>query len=220
MMSSPAKKDQPETAELASSSTTKVSVYIAMSLDGFIARLDGSLDWLPGSDGSTSSTSEDDDVFGYEEFMSSVNVIVMGRNTFDFVVSSSSSDGAVAWPYEKPVVILSRTMKELPVDLKEKDVRLVSDASPQELVEMYAGQRIYVDGGRTIRSFLRAGLVNDLQLFRVPILLGNGIPLFSSSPTESVVDRDIHLEHVESKADPKTGIVSSKYDVVIPQQKN
>jgi dihydrofolate reductase len=200
-------KDPPEESFL----PTKVSVYIATSIDGFIARLDGSLDWLPGSDGSA-TTSEDADVFGYEEFMASVNVIMMGRNTFDFVHSASSSS---AWPYDKPVVVLSTTMKELPSDLKDKDVILIADSSPQELVEMYAGQHIYVDGGKMIQSFLRANLVTDIQLFRVPILLGKGIPLFSS--TESF-GSDIPLKHIETKVDPKTGIVSSKYFVNNPQR--
>eukprot|EP00978_Attheya_sp_CCMP212_P008582 scaffold20193_cov47-Attheya_sp.AAC.1 len=201
-------KDPPE-EEL--SPPTKVSVYIATSIDGFIARLDGSLDWLPGSDESSATASEDADAFGYEEFMASVHVIMMGRNTFDFVHSASSS----AWPYYKPVVLLSTTMKELPSDLKDKDVILVADSSPQELVEMYAGQHIYVDGGKMIQSFLRAGLVTDIQLFRVPILLGKGIPLFPSN--ESFVG-DIPLKHIETKVDPKTGIVSSKYCVNIAQR--
>jgi dihydrofolate reductase len=201
MMSS---KDRPEAAEL--DSITHVSVYIAMSLDGFIARQDGSLDWLPGSDGG-GSPEDNDDVFGYEEFMASVDVIVMGRNTFEFVSSSGE------WPYEKPVVVLSKTMKELPSDLKDMDILLVSDASPQEVVEMYPGQHIYVDGGRTIQSFLREALVNTLQIFRVPILLGKGIPLFPPLSAGSA-DSDIQLMHVETKVEPKTGIVSSKYVVV------
>ena len=132
----------------------KKSVYIATSLDGFIARKNGSLDWLPGSDGE----SRGDEDYGYHAFMDSVDVLVMGRNTYELVLSFGE------WSYgDKKVIVLSHSLTELSPTLPDT-VELLS-CSPQELVaqlQTSGVKHIYVDGGKTIQGFLRAGLIDEI----------------------------------------------------------
>jgi dihydrofolate reductase len=178
-------------------SDLKASVYIATSLDGFIARENGDLDWLPGADGAAAG--ED---YGYAAFMASVDILVMGRKTFEKVLSFG------AWPYgDKPVVVLSRGGLEIPEHLAPS-VEVMA-GSPQEVVARLAGRgakHVYVDGGETIQGFLRAGLVSQIILARIPILIGSGVPLFGPLP------HDIQLRHVETRQYPN-GIVQSRYEV-------
>jgi dihydrofolate reductase len=168
-----------------------VSVFIGTSLDGFIARADGDLDWLPEGGG---------EPHGYNEFMASVDALVIGRKTFEKVLTFG------AWPYgEKRVVILSSR----PVDLSAAPGGVVEQmaGSPAEIVSRLAArgaQHLYVDGGITIQRFLRAGLVDRLIITRVPVLIGEGIPLFGSLP------RDIRLHHVATRHYP-SGLVQSEY---------
>lgn len=145
-------------------------IFMAVSQDDFVARMDGSLDWLdevnrlvpPGED------------CGYAEFMSSIDVLVMGRKTFDTVFAFAQL------PYgDKPVVVLSRSMPSLPGGLPES-VRLIQ-SEPHSLVEMLSSQgfqRLYIDGGTTARGFLEAGLIHELILTQVPVRLGQGVRLF------------------------------------------
>ncbi len=148
----------------------EASVFIATSLDGFIARENGDIDWL---DEANKTVPEGEDC-GYYEFMSSVDALVMGRNTFEQVLTFGK------WPYdEKPVIVLSGSEFDIPDELP-KSVS-VSSESPVELCTRLSNQgmtRIYVDGGITIRRFLAHGLVSDLTITIIPILLGRGIPLF------------------------------------------
>ncbi len=180
----------------------KASVYIATSLDGFIARENGDLDWLPGSDGSNGDGDSGDGDFGYKAFMDSVDVLVMGRNTFEKVLSFG------AWPYgNKRVVVLSSRLTQLPDDLPET-VELKS-GSPTKLVQELAAsgaQHLYIDGGKTIQTFLNAGLIQELIITRIPILIGRGIPLFGP------VHQDLQLVHVETYIF-SNGFVQSKYVV-------
>lgn len=176
----------------------QVSVFIATSLDGFIARLDGAIDWLVG-DGSDPAD------YGYNEFAASVDALVIGRNTYDVVRSFPE------WPYEgKRVIVLSRTLSQSAADA---DLRLeISSADPQNLVadlERDGCRRIYIDGGVTIQSFLREGLVTDMTITRVPLLLGSGLPLFGP------LDEDLRLRHVETRSYP-SGFVQSRYEIDIP----
>ena len=147
----------------------KKSVYIATSLDGFIARENGDLDWLPGSDGTTES--ED---FGYNKFFESVDVMIMGRKTFEKVLSFGE------WPYlNKKVIVLSDTYKQIPQDFKG-NVELKS-GSPEEIIKELITKgykQAYIDGGKTIQKFLQAGQIDELIITRVPVMLGKGIPLF------------------------------------------
>ncbi len=175
----------------------RTSAFVATSIDGYIAREDGNLDWLDKySDISADDTS-------YREFVSTIDVIVMGRNTFDKVLTFGF------WPYEgTPVKVLSSTMTSLPEDLADK-VEIVS-CTPKELLILLDDQSFrhaYIDGGKTIQSFLADGALDELTITRIPVLLGKGISLFGP------LDHDIPLKLVKSKNLP-WGFVQSHYKVV------
>lgn len=181
------------------------SVFIAASLDGYIARPDGNIDWLnaAGSSDPDASDSSPED-YGYQTFFDSVDCMVMGRGTLETVLGF----GLEMWPYEgKRVVVLSRSLTAVPPQLTGK-VEL-HPGPPADLVARLAAdghRRAYVDGGQTIQSFLRAGLITDMVITTIPILLGAGRPLFG--PTNG----DIHLRHVTTAAYPN-GFVQSTYRV-------
>lgn len=171
------------------------SVYIATSLDGFIARPNGDLDWL--TNGHDTPEGED---YGYQAFMDTVDGIIMGRHTFEKALTFA------VWPYptHNVVVLSSRTMT-LPAHLGT-NVHLRS-GTPQEVMRQLATQgvqHVYVDGGTTIQRFLEAGLIHDLIITRLPVLIGEGIPLFGAVPS------DIQLTHVETRQFPN-GFVQSRY---------
>jgi len=174
----------------------KASVYIATSLDGYIARADGGLDWL-----SLDSLPGDED-YGYRVFMDSVDVLVMGRHTFDTVLTFGD------WPYgDKPVVVLTSRELALPDQLTETVSTL--SLEPQNLVRHLGEQgarHLYIDGGITIQRFLRAGLIHQLIITRIPILLGAGIPLFGP------LDADIRLTHISTRA-YSNGVVQNTYTI-------
>jgi len=188
----------------------KISVYIAISLDGFIARSDGSLDWLEGSSGevadseSSAEGSDTPDDFGFWEFFNTVDTMVMGRGTFEFVA------GTGQWVYEgKRVIVLSSTLSadDVPEHLRGK-VEILS-MEPRELgakLKSEGAEHVYVDGGVTIQQFLRAGLVDELILSRMPVLIGSGISLFGE------LDADVRLKHVETR-EFTGGTVQSRYAV-------
>lgn len=175
----------------------KCSVYIATSLDGFIAREDGNIDWLH----STVEPIANED-YGYAAFMDSVDCLVMGRSTFEVVT------GFPKYPYStKHAVVLSSTLKSVPDNLSD-NVEIHS-GPVTELVNDLAGRgfkNIYIDGGKTIQSFLQAGLVDELILTRLPILLGRGLPLFGQ------LEHDITLTHLTTKA-YDNGLVQSHYQL-------
>ena len=177
----------------------RCSVYIATSLDGFIARTDGSIDWLMEANAGVPAGED----CGYAAFMSTINTIVMGRATFEQVLTFPE------WPFgSMPIVVLSRTLHALPVGVPET-VRL-SSASPRDLVAQLASEgveRVYVDGGKTIQSFLADGLITDLTITLIPVVLGSGLPLFGP------LDRDVALRHVSTTAYP-FGFVQNTYHVV------
>ncbi len=171
-----------------------VSVFVGTSVDGFIARSNGSFDFLPADGG---------EPHGYDEFISSVDALVIGRNTFETVLSLP------AWPYgKKRVVVLSSR----PIDLSAVREGVVEQmaGSPTEIVARLAAtgaRHLYVDGGITIQKFLRAGLVQSITITRVPVLIGSGIPLFGALP------RDLRLRHVGTRQYP-SGLVKSEYQVL------
>jgi len=170
-----------------------VSVFIGTSVDGFIARRNGDLDFLPEGGG---------EPHGYNEFMASVDAIVIGRTTFETVLAFP------AWPYgDKRVVVLSSR----PVALSAVRGGVVEQMAgpPAEIVAKLAAsgaQHLYVDGGITIQGFLRAGLIQRLIITRVPVLIGDGIPLFGTLP------HDVRLHHVTTEQYP-SGLVKSEYRV-------
>lgn len=173
----------------------KASVFIGTSLDGFIARLDGGLDWLPVNGG---------EEHGYTEFMSTVDALVIGRKTFETVLTFD------AWPYgKKPVVVLSTRPSDLVAPAGA--VCAMMTGTPHEVVTRLTERgmkHLYIDGGVTIQRFLEAGLIQRVIITRVPVLLGSGIPLFGA------LSRDIRLEHVATRSYP-SGLVTSEY-VIIP----
>jgi dihydrofolate reductase len=170
----------------------RASIFIGTSLDGFIARPNGALDFLPADGG---------EPHGYDEFMASVDALVMGRGTFETVLGFGG-----AWPFEKPVFVLST--RPLPPAPGGAVVEHLS-GTPQEIVSTLAVrgiEHIYVDGGVTIQGFLRAGLIDRLIITRVPVLIGSGIPLFGA------LERDIQLKHVATRSFA-SGLVQSEYVV-------
>lgn len=172
----------------------KTSVFCAASLDGFIAKSDDGLDWLKPFEG---------EEHGYEEFISTIDAIVIGRRTFEVVF------GFGGWFFTKPVFVLSSTMKSLP-KLPEQAVCELIGGEPVDLVtklEQRGFKHLYIDGGITIQRFLRAGLIDRMTITRMPVLLGSGIPLFGSIPHE------IRLKHIATRTF-KTGMVQSDYEVV------
>jgi dihydrofolate reductase len=170
----------------------KASVFVGTSLDGFIARTDGALDFLPAGGG---------EPHGYDEFMASVDALVIGRKTYETVLAFD------AWPYgKKPVFVLSsRALPAAPADAIVEHMA----GPPAEIVARLSARGVrhaYVDGGITIQSFLRAGLIQRLIVTRVPVLIGSGIPLFG--PTTS----DIALKHIGTRQ-YASGLVQSEYEV-------
>lgn len=166
--------------------TIRVSVYVGASLDGFIARRDGSIDWL----NEAQALVPDGEDLGFGAFMDTVDTLIMGRKTFEQVLSFG------VWPYgQTPVVVLSHNPIQLPPDL----VATVSHASgsPGALLDRLSAQgvqHVYVDGGSTIQGFLAESLIDQITITTIPVILGDGIPLFG--PLES----DIKLTHVKTVA--------------------
>lgn len=172
----------------------QASVFVGTSVDGFIARQNGGLDFLPEAGG---------EAHGFEEFLASVDAVVIGRKTFETVLAFA------CWPYgRKRVVVLSTRPLDFSA-VREGRVEQMA-GSPREIVSKLADggvRHIYVDGGITIQGFLSAGLIERLVITRVPVLIGEGIPLFGALP------RDIKLRHVVTQDYP-SGLVKTEYEVV------
>ena len=169
-------------------------MFVGVSLDGFIARPNGEFDFLPEGGG---------EPHGYDEFIATVDVIVMGRNTFEIVL------GMPEWPYGgKRVVVLSHRALDLS-RVRELAVEHMA-GTPAEIVARLASQgarHLYVDGGVTIQDFLRAGLIQRITITSVPVLIGSGISLFGP------LEQDIRLRHLATQS-YKSGLVKSEYEVV------
>jgi dihydrofolate reductase len=172
----------------------KASVFVGTSLDGFIARADGAFDFLPPGGG---------EPHGYEEFMATVDALVIGRKTYETVLALDS------WPYgKKPTFVLS-THSLAPAPLGAIVERM--SGSPVEIVSQLVNrgiQHVYVDGGVTIQRFLQARLIQRLTITRVPVLIGTGIPLFGAIP------RDITLKHIATHQ-YASGLVKSEYEIAV-----
>lgn len=171
-------------------------MFMAMSLDGFVARADFGLDWLM-------KQKTDGEDHGYDAFIASVDGLVMGSGSFRTMLALD------AWPYEKPVVVLSRTLtsKDIPEALRDK--ASISDKTPHQLMASLSEQgwrRAYIDGGKIIQSFMREGLISDMTVTIVPILIGEGKRMFGP------LTADIDLQLLESKSYP-SGLITSRYEV-------
>jgi dihydrofolate reductase len=171
----------------------KASVFVGTSVDGFIARHNGNFDFLPEGGG---------EPHGYTEFIATVDVLVIGRNTFDKVLTLET------WPYaDKRVVVLSNRAIDT-VASSGARVEQMSGPPPEIFNRLAASgaQHAYIDGGITVQQFLRAGLIQRLVITRVPVLIGQGIPLFGSLP------QDVKLRHLSTQA-YASGLVKSEYEV-------
>ena len=180
----------------------KASVFIASSLDGFIARENGDIDWLSVAEEGRPDRDPAED-YGYSAFFATVDALVMGRDTYEKVLTFGQ------WPYgTTPVVVLSSR----PIDIPEHMAGTVESttAAPAAIVENLTSRGLkhaYIDGGRTIQSFLAAGLLDRLIVTRIPVLIGSGRPLFGPLP------HDVRLRHVRTTDFPN-GLVQSEYAVV------
>ena len=171
----------------------KLSVFVGTSLDGFIARRNGQYDFLPAGGGES---------HGYDEFIASVDTVLIGRNTFEVVLQLP------AWPYDdRRVVVLSHR----PLDFSGITGRVEQmSGDPGRIareLEATGAKHVYVDGGIVIQEFLRTGQIHHLTITRVPVLIGEGISLFGSVP------QDIKLRHVSTRQ-YKSGLVTSEYDIL------
>jgi len=166
------------------------SVFVGTSVDGFIARRDGGLDWLPAGGG---------EPHGYDEFFATVDALVIGRKTYETVLAFPD------WPYgKKPVFVLSHSLAA-PCPAGAVVEHMSGD--PAEVAAKLAARgirHVYVDGGITIQRFLAAGLIQRLIITRVPVLLGDGIPLFGP------LEHDLVLKHVATRQFA-SGLVQSEY---------
>ncbi|OBT16952.1 diacylglycerol kinase [Vibrio sp. UCD-FRSSP16_10] len=158
-------------------------VYIATSLDGYIADKNSNIDWLhdvPNPDGSD---------FGFADFMARIDALVMGRNTLNMVLSFD-----IDWPYSKPVFVLSNTLKTVPEHLKDKVFLVNGDLnSIVRDLKQQGYNDLYIDGGKTVQSFLQQDLIDELIITTIPIILGGGITLFGS------LDEPLKFKHLQSE---------------------
>ncbi len=171
------------------------SIFVGTSVDGFIAREDHTLDWLP---------IPDPVEHGYTAFLATVDAVVIGRNTFEVVRRHAE------WPYPKPCIVL--TTRPAPAELPTGAQVEFMAAEPREVVARLAARgmkHLSVDGGITIQRFLEAGLIQRMVITRVPVLIGRGIPLVGP------ISRDVRLEHVGTRSHGG-GMVTSEYRVLKP----
>lgn len=162
---------------------TRNIVFIAKSLDGYIAGPEGELDWL----NSVPNPYQED--VGLLPLMERIDGLIMGRNTFTMVCNLGGE-----WPYSKPVFVLSNTLKEIPEEYEDKAI--IVNGPLHELINDLHSEgfyQLYIDGGITVQNFLKEDLIDEMIISTIPILLGGGIPLFGSLPKAMMFD------HVESK---------------------
>ena len=170
-------------------------VFIATSLDGFVARKNHNLDWLM-----KQQTAGAD--HGYKDFMASVDGLVMGRGSYETALTFDD------WPYSKPVVVMSKTLSAADIPEPLRDKVQLTKLDPPELMQSLQSEhdwsRAYIDGGRVVQSFIRCGLIEDIVMTLVPILLGDGIRLFGE------IDADIDLELLGAEAF-ESGLLQTRY---------
>jgi len=173
---------------------------MAISLDGFVARKDHNLDWLMKHD------TEGEDP-GYDDFISRMDGIVMGRGSFQTVLTFDH------WPYQKPVVVMSKTMTQTDIPKELQKQVTITTLPPDQLMQSLASEgwvHAYIDGGQVVQSFIKANLIEDMVITITPILIGDGIRMFGE------LDADIDLELVSSRK-LKAGFVQSHYRL-LPNQ--
>ncbi|MBG6238559.1 dihydrofolate reductase [Mycetocola sp. CAN_C7] len=177
--------------ETSSAAGLTASAFLATSLDGFIARPDGGLDWLVGRGEALGDT-------GYDDFFAAVDSMVLGRGTYDIVREFEE------YPYAgKRILLLSTTLES--IDWPDATLhRSVDDAL--ETLAREKRRHVYVDGGTVVQQFIRAGLLDDLTVSVAPVLIGAGIPLFGG------LDRDVPLTLTGTR-DLGAGFTQSTYSL-------
>jgi dihydrofolate reductase len=156
-------------------------VYIATSVDGFIAREDGDINWL------SEYENPDNSDFGYSDFMEKIDYLLMGRKTYEKVLTFGD------WVYSKPVIVFTNKLKEVPENLIGKVTFSIKE--PEEVLselDLKNEKNFYIDGGLLIQYFLNKDLIDELIITRIPILLGKGIPLFSN------INQELKLKHINT----------------------
>lgn len=173
----------------------KCSVFIATSADGFIAKPDGNVDWLHTAGNKNADMGEHADM-GFNNYISSVDCMIMGRKTMDIISSMNLTQEQ--WFYgDMKIIVLSNTIKVAPENLKGKVEMYYGDLN--ELISSLENEDLkhaYIDGGTTIQAFINLQLINEITITRSPVLLGEGISLFGKT------SKDIKLEHAEAIAFP------------------
>jgi dihydrofolate reductase len=172
----------------------KASIFIAESLDGFIARKNGDIDWL------LNIENPDNDDYGYNDFISRIDAIIMGRVSFEKVLTFPN------WLYTKKVFVLSTKLQSIPENLNER-VSIIS-MTPKETLDYLSEQgynNFYIDGGKTVQSFLKEDLIDEMIITTVPVILGDGIPLFG------ILGKELHFKHINSTVYPN-GLVKNHYE--------
>ncbi len=164
-------------------------MFIATSLDGYIADKNGGIDWLHAI-----PNPENNDM-GYSAFTAQIDALVMGRNTFETVCGFD-----IEWPYQKPVFVLSNSLKEIPEKFKDHAVLIKGPLKDVlEKIHSLGHHRLYIDGGTTIQNFLKEDLIDEMIITIIPTLLGGGTPLFTELPNSlnfECIDTKIYLDQV------------------------
>lgn len=175
----------------------KLSVFCGVSVDGFLARPNHSLDFL---------RTGEQEPHGFEEFYESVDVVVIGRKTFEVVLTFGK------WVYgKKPVIVLSSGRPDFSsVDSGVVEQMSGKPADVARQLEARGFKHAYIDGGITIQRFLADGVIDRLVITRVPVLIGAGIPLFGPVP------HDIVLRHIATRC-YNGGLVQTEYEVATPR---
>jgi dihydrofolate reductase len=171
----------------------KVSAYVGISMDGYLARKDGDFEWL-------TVFADENANKAYESFLQRIDAMVIGRKTLDAVLKFPD------WPYQKDVFVLSNTLKELPG--KANVNTWILSLTPEDLLiflKQKGFENICVDGGQVIQDFLAAGLIDEMIISTVPVLIGSGIPLFSN------ISRDITFSLLRSEVQAN-GLVRNHYE--------
>ncbi len=153
-------------------------VFIGKSLDGFIAGKNGELDWLD------MIPNPEQNGMGYYDLMDEIDAIVMGKTTFETVINFG-----IDWPYKKHVFVLSQSLNKVPNKLKDQVTLLKGDEKDiLNTIHNKGFHNLYIDGGKTVQNFLKADLIDELRISTIPIVLGDGIPLFGILPKSLVFD--------------------------------
>ena len=164
-----------------------------MSLDGFIAGPNDELDWLDELDHIEGVD------YGYGEFIASIDAIVMGRRTFETVMGLVDE-----WPFTKPVVVMSRTLAELPEHAIDCEIFAGTPAEVIAAGRDRGWSKLYIDGGRLSSSFVNDGLLDELIVSVLPVLLGTGVPIFGE------LANPVWLQHVSTEVF-ENGMVQHSY---------